>query len=87
MEHELLECQCQGVKFYQLRDVSLSYGTLVTLLPEPTNLYNPSCVAAFVPGTVLRSSKPLMLGHVASEANRWICPLLSYHLRVTRYVD
>ena len=87
MESELLvffECQCRGVKFYRLRDVSARYGTPIMLQPEPTNEHDPYCVAAFVPGNMLRSWTPLMLGHIAREAAKWICPLLTSRLRVTR---
>ena len=90
MESELLvffEVQCRRVKFYQLRDVSARYGTPVTLRPEPTNGHDPFCITAFVPGKPLGSQEPaLMLGHIAREAVKWICPLLSSRLRVTKYV-
>ena len=77
-ENKLLaffECQCRGVKFYQLRDVSARYGTPVSLQREPTNVHDALCVAAYVPGS--RRRGPLMLGHVAREAARWLYPLLS----------
>ena len=71
MENELLvffECQCRGVKFYELHDVSARYGTPVTLQPEPTNGHDPFCVAAFVPGKLLGSREPAqMLGHIARK--------------------
>ena len=80
------ECQCRGVKFYDLRSARARYGTRLKLVREPTNLQDPlNCVAAWVPGP--RSSgrqTSLMLGHIAKEAVRWLNPLLDSCFRVTR---
>ena len=85
------ECQCQGIKFYYLSGVSMRYGTWVVLRREPANIYDHFCAAAFVcDGSIAltqrthsRCKASLMLGHIAKEAARWLCPLLSSSLRVT----
>ena len=84
------EGECRGVKFHQLLDVSASYGTLVTLWPKPTNEHDALCVVVFVLGAGVQRGfqMPLILGHIAREAARWICPLLcSSCLRDTRYYN
>ena len=42
--------QCRGVKFYDLRSAEAEWGTKLKLVKEPTNLHDPLCVAAWVPG-------------------------------------
>ena len=87
-------CQCRGIKFYDLKSVGTRWGDRVRLVKEPTNSHDPLCVAAWVTGTLGAASRtsrtltpPLMLGHVAREAARWINPLLSVHrLNLTRLV-
>ena len=81
-------CQCRGVKFYDLRSAGAEWGTNLDLVKEPDNPYDPVCVAAWVPGIPGErgaGGRPLMLGHVAKEAARWLSPLLLVPmLRVTR---
>ena len=81
------QCQCRGIKFYDLSSVGARWGDRVRLVTEPKNPRDPLCVAAWVTGTREgRTSPPLMLGHVAKEAARWINPLLVGRFRVTRFV-
>ena len=76
-------CQCRGIKFYDLKSFGTRWGDRVQLIKEPSNPHDPLCVSAWVTGT----QHPLMLGHVAREAARWINPLLSVHcLKLTRLV-
>ena len=81
-------CQCRGVKFYDLRSTGAEWGTKLDLVKEPDNPYDPLCVAAWVPGIPGErgaGGRPLMLGHVAKEAARWLSPLLLVPmLQVTR---
>ena len=76
------ECQVRGVKFYDLREAGARWGTSLRLVKEPSNLHDPLCVAAWVPGSP--RARPLMLGHVAKEAARWLNQLLQPSYRVTR---
>ena len=85
------ECQCRGIKFYDSADATLRCDTSSPGSAERSNPHNYFCVAAFVcePELVMRSRWSLrMLGHVAREACRLLCPLLSAPtLRVTRSVQ
>ena len=81
------ECQCRGVKFYDLQSAGARYGTRLKLVREPTNLQDPlNCVAAWVPPGPWSSDHwaSCMLGHIAKEAARWLNPLLDSCFRVTR---
>ena len=78
------ESQVRGVKFYDLREAGARWGTSLRLVKEPSNPHDPLCVAAWVPGSP--SSRPLMLGHVAKEAARWLSQLLRPPYKVTRFV-
>ena len=66
----------------------MEWGTKLDLVKEPDNPYDPLCVAAWVPGIPGErgaGGRPLLLGHVAKEAARWLSPLLLVPmLRVTR---
>lgn len=80
----LFECQCHGVKFYDLRSSGARYGTHLKLVHEPTNLQDPlNCVAAWVPRPRSSSRRTsLMLGHIAKGGSQVVKPptvfLLSY---------
>ena len=73
-----VECQCRGVKFYDLRSAGARYGTRLELVHEPTNIHDPlNCVAAWVVGPWSSGQRAShMLGHVAKEAARWLNPPL-----------
>ena len=81
------ECQVHGVKFYDLYETGARLGlgwesTSLRLVKEPTNLHDPLCVAAWVPGSL--RARPLMIGHVAKEAARWLNQLLQPPFKVTK---
>ena len=77
------ECQVRGVKFCDLHEAGARWGTSLRLVKEPSNLHDPLCVAAWVPGTP--KARPLMLGHVAKEAAKWLNQLRKPPYTVTRY--
>jgi hypothetical protein len=78
------ECQCCGVKFYDLRNVGARYGTRLKLVRKPTNLQDPlNCVAAWVPGPWSSGHRAALLGHIAKETARWLNRLLDSCFRVT----
>ena len=81
------ECQCQGMKFYDSHDVTLRHGTRLALRRERSNPHDYFCIIAFVSDGRHSRASHRMLGHVAREACRLLCPLLSAStLRVTRSV-
>ena len=77
-------CQFSGVKYYDLRSAGAKWGTKLDVVKDP---HDPLRVAAWVPGLPSERARgrPLMLGHLAKEAARWLSPLLLVPtLRVTR---
>lgn len=69
-------CQCRGIKFYDLSDVSVMQGDRITFVREPHNPRDSNSVAVFSRGGT-------MLGHIAKEAAEWLSPMLLGPFRIT----
>ena len=76
------ECQERGVKFYDLHEAGARWSTSLWLVKELTNLHDPLCDAAWVPES--QRARPLMLGHMATGAAKWLNQLLQPPYEVTR---
>ena len=72
----LFSCQCRGIKFYDLSDVSVRQGDRIIFVREPHNPWDSNCVAVFSRGGT-------MLGHIAKEAAEWLSPMLLGPFRIT----
>ena len=80
---QLRLCQHVLVKFYDLAEVGVKYGSVAELEREPDNPHDPNCVAVFIP---LHASSSCyegrkVLGHIAREAAPYLSQLLEYAFR------
>ena len=66
-------CECKGVRFYGQSGRRLRFGTRLNLVREPSNPHDSNAVAVSVVGEGGGRSS---LGHVSSQAARWLSPLM-----------
>jgi hypothetical protein len=72
--------ECRGVKFYDIKDGKLGFGTELSFVRRPNHLMDSNCVEVRV---VERRRQHGKLGHVKAEAAEWLSPLLAGPFTIT----
>ena len=75
--------ECRGVKFYNIKDGKLGFGTELSFVRRPYHPKDSNCVEVVV---TKRRGHPCKLGHVKAEAAEWLSPLLAGPFTITGYV-
>ena len=65
--------QCRGVKFYNLKEEGVKFGSEVEFLRRPYHPKDKNCVEVRVK---LGAGRFEQLGHLAAEAAEWLSPML-----------
>ena len=68
------------MKFYDIKDSKLGFGTGLSFVRRPYDLMDSNCVEVRV---VKRRQHHCILGHVKTEAAEWLSPLLAQPFTIT----
>ena len=87
--YAFFECECKGIKFYDLEDVGLTFWQHVWFEREPWNPHDCNAVAVWAKREAKRSDRTAgkyKLGHVAKGPAEWLSLLLTQPFRIYGYV-